>query len=111
MWPGPRLIDVTPCTHADWYGRHSHSMPLPKAPHRVVRPRIDYPLCGAVEYFGQGQAIFLGYSFDGTLGVWATRAFKTDGDSIGRFAAGHDGPEVRAWCAAGHEWVSGIIIE
>ncbi len=45
------------------------------------------------------------------FGAWVTSACNTDGDSIGRFAAGHDGPEGRAWCAAGHEWVSGIAIE
>ena len=32
------------------YGQASHSLRLSQSLQRLVRPRIDYPLCGAAEY-------------------------------------------------------------
>jgi hypothetical protein len=62
---------------------------------RLVRPRIDYPLCGAAENFGSRLSDTLDLLKPSEFGV--LRAFNVYGGSVCRPGAEHSGPEIQAW--------------
>ena len=47
---GPVTISLAPTARFCRYGQVSHSLRLSHSLHRLVRPRMDHPLCGTAEY-------------------------------------------------------------